>query len=65
MKPAYVKPNTYIDYGVTHNDKNPKFKVSDHVRISNTKIFLQRATLQISKVSVIKSKKYCTTEICF
>ena len=32
MKPI-VKDNTYIDYIKEVNDKDPKFKVVDHVRI--------------------------------
>ena len=34
MKPVDVKDNTYIDFKKEINDKNPKFKVCDHVRIS-------------------------------
>ena len=34
MKPADVNYNTYIDFKKETNDKNPKFKVGDHVRIS-------------------------------
>ena len=37
MKPADVKNNTYIDFEKEVNDKNPKFKVGDHVRISKYK----------------------------
>ena len=33
IKSAYVKPSSYIDYGVKYNDKVSKFKVGDHVRI--------------------------------
>ena len=33
MKPVDVKDNTYIDFKKESNDKNPKFKVGDHVRI--------------------------------
>ena len=33
MKPVDVKDNTYIDFKKEVNDKNPKFKVGDHVRI--------------------------------
>ena len=29
-----VLPGTYIDYGINHCDKYPKFKVGDHARIS-------------------------------
>ena len=34
MKPSDVKDNTYIDFEKEVNDKDPKFRVADHVRIS-------------------------------
>ena len=34
MKPVDVKDNTYIDFKKEVNDKDPKFKAGDHVRIS-------------------------------
>ena len=37
MKPIDVKDNTYINIGKEVNDKHPKFKVGDHVRISKYK----------------------------
>ena len=37
IKPVDVKDNTYIDFEKEVNDRNPKFKVGDHVRISNYK----------------------------
>ena len=37
MKPVDVKDNTYIGFKKEVNDKNPKFKVRDHVRISKYK----------------------------
>ena len=37
MKPADVKDNTYINVKKETNDKNPRFKVGDHVRISKYK----------------------------
>ena len=30
----YVKPDKSIEYGLEHNDKDPKFKVGDNVKIS-------------------------------
>ena len=36
-KYMHVKDNTYIDFIKDVNDKNPKFKVRDHVRISKYK----------------------------
>ena len=37
MKPIDVKDNTYINIDKEVNDKYPKFKVGDHVRISKYK----------------------------
>ena len=37
MKPIDVKDNTYINFKKEVNDKDPKFKVGDHVRISKYK----------------------------
>ena len=37
MKPVDIKDNTYINFKKEFNDKNPKFKVGDHVRISKYK----------------------------
>ena len=37
MKPIDVKSDSYLEYNVDSNDKNPIFKVGDHVRMSNHK----------------------------
>ena len=37
MKPVDVKDDTYIDFKKEINDKDPKLKVGDHVRISKYK----------------------------
>ena len=37
MKPIDVKPDTYAEYSVDSNEKDPKFKVSNHVKISKDK----------------------------
>ena len=37
MKPVGVGDNTHIDFEKKVNDKDPKFKVGDHVRISKYK----------------------------
>ena len=34
MKPVDVTDNTYIDIEKEINDRDPKFKIGDHVRIS-------------------------------
>ena len=57
MKPIDVKDNTYINTGKETNDKDPKFKVGDRVRISNTKTFLLKATLQIGLKKYFLFKK--------
>ena len=56
MKPIDVKDNTYINTDKEVNDKDPKFKVGDHVRISKYKnIFAKGYTPNWSEeVFVIK-----------
>ena len=59
MKPIDVKGNSYIDFGKEVNDNDPRFKVSDHVRISKYKnIFSKGYTPNWSEeVFVIKKIK--------
>ena len=59
MKPVDVKDNTYIDLKKEVNDKDPKFKVGDHVRISKYKnIFAKGYTPNWSEeVFIIKKVK--------
>ena len=59
MKPLDVKDNTYIDFNKEVNDKDPKFKVGDHVKISKYKnIFAKGYTPnQYEEVFVIKEVK--------
>ena len=59
MKPIDVKDNTYINTDKETNDKDPKFKVGDHVRISKYKnIFAKGYTPNWSEeVFVIKKVK--------
>ena len=58
-KPIDVKDNTYINTDKEINDKGPKFKVGDHVRISKYKdIFAKGYTPNWSEeVFVIKKVK--------
>ena len=37
MKPKDVKSDSFAEYNEESNEKDPKFKVGDHVRISNFK----------------------------
>ena len=59
MNPTDVKDNTHVAFGKEVNDKGPKFKVSDHVRISEYKnIFAKGYTPNWSEeVFVIKKVK--------
>ena len=57
MKSIDVKDNTYVDWKKEVNDKNPKFKVGDHVRVSNYKnIFAKGCTPNWSEEVFIISK---------
>ena len=59
MKPVDDKDNTYIDFGKDVNDKDPKFKVDDHERISKyNNAFAKGYTLNWpEEVFVIKKVK--------
>ena len=57
MKPVDVKDNTYIDFKKEVNDKDAKFKVGDHLRISKFKnIFAERCTPNWSEEVFVVSK---------
>ena len=49
MRPIKIKNNTYFDYIKEVNNKDPKFKVDEHVRISKYKTFLLKDILQIGQ----------------
>ena len=59
MKPTDVKDNTYIDFKKEINDKDPKFKVGDHVRISKYKHILVKGYMPnwSEEIFVIKKIK--------
>ena len=57
MKFIDVKDNTYIDFGKKVNDKDPKFNIGDHVRITKyTNIFPKGYTPNWSKEVFVISK---------
>ena len=57
MKPVDVRDNTYIDFKKEVNDKDPKVKVGDHVRISKYKnIFAKGYTTNWSEEVFVISK---------
>ena len=59
MNPVDVKDNAYIDFGKEVNQKDPKFKIGDHIKISKHKnIFTKRYTPNWSEeVFVIREFK--------
>ena len=57
MKPVDVKDNTYIDFKKEVDDKDPKFKVGHHVRISKYKnIFAKGYTPDWSEETFVIKK---------
>ena len=57
MKPIDVEDNTYINTDKEIDNKDPKFKFGDHVRISKYKTFLLNATPQIGMKKYLLLKK--------
>ena len=57
MKPTDVKSDSYAEYNVASNEKDPKFKVGDHVKISKFKnIFAKGYTPNCSEEVFVISK---------
>ena len=57
IKPVDVKDSRYIDFKKEVNDKDPKFKVGDHVRISKYKnVFAKGYTPNWSEEVLVISK---------
>ena len=57
MKPVDIKDNTYTNFEKEVNNKNPKFKVGDYLRISKYKnIFAKRYMPNWSEEVFISSK---------
>ena len=67
MKPIEVKDNTYIDSINKVNDKDPKFKVGDHIRISKYKnIFAKGCTQNWSEEDFrLNNFKFFSMDICY
>ena len=53
MKPVDVKSSTYIDFNKESNKEDPKFKIGNHVRISEYKNIVAK-----SYVFQIRVKKF-------
>ena len=57
IKSIDVEYNTYIDFGKENNNKNPKFKIGDHVKILKYKnIFAKGYTSNWSEVVFVIKK---------
>ena len=61
MKPIDVKDNTYINFEKKVNDKDPKFKVGDYVRISKYKNIFTKGYLPNGSEEVFISSKIKNT----
>ena len=53
MKPIDVKDNTYINADKEINNKDPKFKVGDHVRISKYCLIGVKKYLLLKKLKIL------------
>ena len=53
MRPADVKPSTYIYSSKEINDKDPKCEVGDIVRISKCKNILEKAMFRIDLMKLL------------
>ena len=65
MKSIDVKDNTYIDYIKDINDKDPKFKTGDHVRISKyknifVKVYIPNWSEEVFLIKLVKNTVPCT-----
>ena len=65
MKSIDVKDNTYIDYIKDINDKDPKFKTGDHVRISKyknifAKVYIPNWSEEVFLIKLVKNTVPCT-----
>ena len=61
MKPIDVKDNTYINTSKEINNKDPKFKVGDHVRISKYKNIFAKGYMPNWSAEVFVIKKIKNT----
>ena len=61
MKPIDVKDNMYIDFKKEINNKNPKFKVGDYVRISKNKNIFAKGYMPNWSEEIFSIKKVKNT----
>ena len=67
MKPADVKSHSNAQCNEYFNEKGPKLKFGDHVRIQNTEKFLLKDILQIglNKFLLLAKLKYSSMDFCY
>ena len=69
MKPVDVKDDSFAEYNEKSNEKDSKFKIGDHVRISKYKNIFAKGyadmhLIVVKKSLLLKNTKYCTLDIC-
>ena len=57
IKPVDVEDGSFAEHNEDSNEKDPKFKIGDHVRISIYKNILLKAILQTGVKKFLLSKK--------
>ena len=67
MKLVDIKDNTYIDFEKEVNDKDSKFKIGEHVRISKYKNIFAKGYIPnwSEEVFAVKKVKYSSMDICY
>ena len=53
MKLIDVKSNSYVEFNIDSNEKDPEFKVRDHVKISKYKKLFLKNTLLIRQKKIL------------
>ena len=65
MKPVDIKDNTYINIGKEVSDRDPKFKVGDHVRISKYKNIFAKGYTPNSSEEILVIKRIKNAVPCY
>ena len=65
MKPVDIKDNTYTDFEKEVNDKDPKFKVGDYVRISKYKDIFAKNIFDTCQIGLKKFLLFVKSKIQF